>query len=442
MTTTRSAADGEPDPPRTDGAPAPADGRDDNRLEDGERPAPQPWLTAGVGSVAVASLCSDAGHEIATSVLPSFLTSVLHGSAAALGLIEGLSDALTGVAKLVGGPLANDTGRRARLATGGYLGTAVATGAIGLATAVWQVGILRALAWTARGVRSPARDTLLASLAPPAAYGRAFGLERAGDNLGAVVGPLLAAGLVGWVGIREAIYFAVFPGLLAAVAITAAAREARRTREPLAPRIRLDVTGLRRAGLLRPLAPIAMFEFGNIATTLLLLRSTELLTTGGRSVAAAASLAIVIYAVHNAVGAAGALAGGHWIDHSGPQLVFAVGALSYVMAYAGFAADVRSWWWLLVAFSLAGTGIGLAETAESALLARLLPDALRGSGFGVLGAVQAAGDLIATAVVGILYSTVSPAAGFGYAAVWMLASAAATAAGGRRDAADDQRTAA
>ena len=59
----------------------------------------QRWLTAGVGSVAAASFFSDSGREIATSVLPSFLTSVLHGSAAALGLIEGVSDALTGVAK-------------------------------------------------------------------------------------------------------------------------------------------------------------------------------------------------------------------------------------------------------------------------------------------------------------------------------------------------------
>lgn len=61
-----------------------------------------------MGSVGLASFFSDSGHEIATAVLPSFLTGVLHGSAAALGLIEAVSDALTGLAKLVGGPLAND----------------------------------------------------------------------------------------------------------------------------------------------------------------------------------------------------------------------------------------------------------------------------------------------------------------------------------------------
>lgn len=167
----------------------------------GRRPGPEEggkWLTTGVGSVSVTSFLSDSGHEIATAVLPSFVTSVLHGSAASLGLIEGVSDALTGVMKLVGGPLANDPRRRRRMVTGGYLGTAIATAAIGLATAVWQVGVLRALAWSSRGLRSPAKDTLLASLVPRHAFGRAYGLERAGDNLGAVVGPLAAAGLVAW----------------------------------------------------------------------------------------------------------------------------------------------------------------------------------------------------------------------------------------------------
>src|SRR6266496_2268767 len=187
------------------------------------------WLTPGVVGVGAASFFSDSGHEITTAVLPSFLTSTLHASAGVLGVIEGVSDALTGVMKLVGGPLADDPAARRRLAAGGYLGTAVATGAIGLAATVWQAGALRAVAWLSRGLRSPARDSLLASLAPRSAYGRAFGVERAGDNLGAVAGPLLAAGLVAWLGIRPAMLLAVVPGLFAAAAIVVAAREARRT---------------------------------------------------------------------------------------------------------------------------------------------------------------------------------------------------------------------
>lgn len=378
-----------------------------------------PWLTRGVFGVGAASFFSDAGHEITTALLPSFLVSTLKAPAAALGFIEGISDALVGVAKLVGGPLANDDTRRLRLASGGYLATAVATGAIGAAVATWQVGVLRAFAWVSRGIRSPARDTMLAQLAPPHAYGRAFGLERAGDNLGAVAGPLLAAGLVRWIGIRPTLYLAAAPGVLAALAITIAAREARGKTEAVKRRVRLHLSDLTKAGIARPLLPIAAFELGNMATTLLILRATTLLHHGGRTTAAATSLAVLIYAGHNLFGSGVAYAGGHWIDRTGPRAPFALGAALYVGAYALFATPTHAWPLLLFAFLLAGAGIGLAETAESTLFAHLLPAHLRGSGFGVLGGVQAFGDFASSAVVGILWTAVNPSVAFLYAAVWV-----------------------
>jgi MFS family permease len=386
------------------------------------------WLTPGVSGVGAASFFSDAGHEVTTSVLPSFLTGTLGGSAASLGVIEGVSDALVGVMKLIGGPLANDPAVRGRIASGGYLGTALATGAIGAAATVWQAGLLRATAWLSRGLRSPARDSLLASLVPRSAYGRAFGLERAGDNLGAVAGPLLAAGLVAWLGIRPALYLAAIPGLFAAVAITMAAREARHRRHVnrAGPARRLDLGALRRAGMARALLPVALFELGNIATTLLILRATDLLATPDRSLTSATSLAILLYAGHNVAATITALLGGRWLDRTGPRLVFATAAGLYVVAYAGFAIGSTSPVLLAAGFAVAGAGIGLAETAESTVVARLLPDELRGSGFGVLGAVQAGGDLLASSVVGLLYALVSPVIAFGYAAAWMLASLLAT----------------
>lgn len=407
--------------------------------ESTEAAAPGRWLTRGVGGVGLASFFSDSGHEIATSILPTFVTVTLRSSAGALGVIEGISDALTGVAKLVAGPLADDESRRLRMASGGYLVTAAATGAIGLAATVWQAGLARAAAWLARGVRSPARDAMLASLAPPEAYGRAFGLERAGDNLGAVAGPLLAAGLVAWIGIRHTLYLSAAPGLFAAAAIMVAATEARRRRRGAAgaPRVvKLQLRGLRDAGLLRPLVPIAAFELGNVATSLLILRATTLLHHGGRSATAATSLAVLIYAGHNLFGALVALGGGHWLDRAGPRVVFASGAAVYVGAYALFALPFHAWPVLVGAFLLAGSGIGFAETAESALVARLLPDRLRGSGFGLLGGVQSLGDFASSAAVGLLWTAVSPTVGFAYAGGWMLvsllASFAALAAGSPR----------
>lgn len=390
------------------------------------------WLTPGVGAVSAASFFSDAGHEVTTSVLPAFLTGTLGASAGALGIIDGVSDALTGVMKLVGGPLANDPDRRGAAASGGYVGTALATGAIGAAVTLWQVGALRAAAWMARGLRSPARDALLASVAPEAARGRAFGLERAGDNLGAVAGPLLAAGLVGWLGVRPTLYLAAVPGLLAAVAIVIAAREARRSRRSAGAVPRLQLGALRDAGMMRALLPVALFEFGNVAATLLILRATGLLTSAGRSAAAATSLAIVLYALHNLVAAAASLLAGQWHDRNGPRTVFACGAAAYVAGYAMFAIGPHAVPAVAAAFLLAGAGIGLAEPTQSTVVSQLLPDHLRGSGFGVLGAVQATGDLVATVVAGLLYAGVSATAAFGYAAAWMALAVCASGLLGRR----------
>jgi MFS family permease len=396
-------------------------------LEAAEDASAEPhWLNRGVGSVGISSFLSDSGHEIATSVLPSFVTHTLHGSAGALGLIEGISDGLAGIARLIGGSAANDERRRSSLAAGGYIVTGIATAAIGLAATVWQAAVLRAVAWTAAGARGPARNALLASLAPPEAYGRAFGYERAMDHLGAVVGPLTAAGLVAVVGIRHTIYLAVIPGLLAAIAIIVAAREAARRGDPVRRRVRLELGALHETGILRALAPVTLFELGNCARALLILRATELLRPG-RSLSDAAAIAVLLYAAHNLAGSALAYPAGGSIDRRGPRLVFALGLLLFGLSYAGFALPVHAWAMLLLFFVLAGAGMGLADTAESALVARLLPDELRGSGFGLLGGVQSLGDFVSSAVVGLIWTVVSPTAAFVSAAAWMALSLGATA---------------
>ena len=176
------------------------------------------WLGPGVAGIGTASFLADVGHEIPTALLPNLLTATLGAPAAALGLIEGISDGLAGAARLAGGALADDPHRRRTLAVGGYTTTAVLSSLIGAATTVWQVGVLRAGAWAARGLRVPARNALPADIVPATVYGRAYGFERAMDNLGAIAGPLFALVLVGLVGTRTAIALSIIPGLLAALA--------------------------------------------------------------------------------------------------------------------------------------------------------------------------------------------------------------------------------
>ncbi|MGH2722358.1 MAG: MFS transporter, partial [Actinomycetota bacterium] len=235
--------------------------------------SPQPWLTPGVRGIGAASLLADLGHEIPTALLPNLLTSTLGAPAAALGLIEGVSDGLAGLARLGGGALADDPVRRRAIAVGGYSATAILASLTGAARNVWQVGVLRAGAWAARGLRVPARNALLADIVPPAVYGRAYGFERAMDNLGAIGGPVLALLLVGLVGTRTAILLSVVPGLLAAVAIVYAIRRAPRAERREHRPIRLRVRPVLAGRLGRIMIGASAFELGNCAATLLILRA-------------------------------------------------------------------------------------------------------------------------------------------------------------------------
>jgi MFS family permease len=133
------------------------------------------------------------------------------------------------------------------------------------------------------------------------------------------------------------------------------------------------------------------------------------------------SIAILLYAGHNAAAMLASLAAGHAIDRFSPRLVFGTGAGVYVLAYATFAWEQHAWPILLAAFMLAGVGIGCAETAESTMVVLALPDRLRGNGYGVLGLVQSVGDLGASVVAGLIWALISPTAAFCYTAAWMAA---------------------
>jgi MFS family permease len=125
-------------------------------------------------------------------------------------------------------------------------------------------------------------------------------------------------------------------------------------------------------------APAALFELGNLATTLLILRATDLLHTDQRSLTAATSLAILLYAAHNAAATVASLAGGQIANRLSPRIVFAYGAAAYALGYLLFAVTQHSWPVLLIGFLLAD--IGIAETAESTVVAQALPEHLRGNG--------------------------------------------------------------
>ncbi len=338
-----------------------------------------------------------------------------------MGLIEGIADGCAGVARFGGGALADDPARRRRAALGGYTATAVFSSLIGITTAAWQVGALRAAAWSSRGLRVPARNALLADIVPPEAYGRAYGFERAMDNLGAIGGPLIAIGLVAAVGARSAMLVSVIPGLLAALAILYAIRVTRRPSEQERQPLRIRVRPVMRGRLGRLFVGVAAFEAGNVAATLLILRATELLAPAhGHDTAV--KLGLVLYTVYNLAATLASIPGGHLGDRRGNLLVLLLGVVCFGAAYTGFALTGPSVALLAVFFLLAGIAIGFVETAEHAAVAGLAAFDIRGSAFGLLAAIQSLGNFAASAGAGLLWTEVSPRAAFLYLAAWMAVS--------------------
>jgi MFS family permease len=382
----------------------------------------RPWLTRGVGGIGTASFLADVGHEVPTSLMAGFVTSTLGAPAAALGLIEGISEGLAGAGRFVGGALADDPRRRRAVAVGGYSATAVLSALIGATTSVVQTGFLRGAAWAARGLRVPARNALLADVVPAHAYGRAYGFERTMDNLGAIVGPLLALALVALVGVRTAILLSVIPGLLAAAAIVFAIRQARLPKTTERRPLRFQVRPVLRGQLGRVLVGFAAFEVGNVAATLLILRASDLLAAD-HGLDAATRISIGLYVTYNLAATLTSFPAGGLSDRlgaRGPLLVTAAGVTAFLLAYLLFAVTGPTIGLLAIAFVLAGVGIGCAETAEHAAVAAFAPVQLRGPAFGLLATAQAVGNLAASAIAGLLYTLASPTIAFGYLAAWML----------------------
>lgn len=247
------------------------------------------------------------------------------------------------------------------VAVGGYSATAALSALIGVATSVVQVGVLRGAAWAARGLRVPARNALLADVVPAQMYGRAYGFERMMDNRGAIVGPLLALGLVSLFSVRTAILLSIIPGLLAAVAIVYAIRQADLPKVTGRRKLCFQVRPVLKGQLGRVMAGFTAFEVGNVAATLFILRATDVLTPA-RGVNAATQIAIALYVVYNVAATITSFPAGGFSDklgRRGPLLVTATGVAAFLLAYGLFAVSGPVIVLLGVAFAVAGVGIAV-----------------------------------------------------------------------------------
>jgi MFS family permease len=402
--------------------------------------SPPGWLNRNVLGMGLASLLADASYEMATAVLPGFLEA-LAAPKFALGVIEGFADALSSFVKLGSGWWGDRLGHRKAIVTAGYALTGVMKALFAFAMGWPLIFLGRALAWFARGFRSPLRSAMLAESVDAKDRGKAFGFHRAGDTLGAVLGPLLGAAVLYWLRpyagddptrpYRVVFLLTLIPGLGAAVAFAWLVKEKRRAASPHR-RFWASVQALP-ADFRRFLLGAGVFGLGDFSVTLLILAATDLLSPAYGLVAAAPSAA-VLYAVRNAVHAAASYPVGALSDHYGRRGLLALGYVVGAIMAAAVAAvfllpgpGVAPVMILLVLspFVLSGISAAAMESLEGAMTADLVPDeSNRGTAYGVLGTVNGVGDLFSSTLVGVVWSVVGPATGFACAAALMLAGAA------------------
>jgi MFS family permease len=386
-----------------------------------ERPAPSRvrWLNSTVLGIALASLCSDVGHELATTAMPALLLLVGAGPAA-LGIIEGVADALSSFVKLLAGHYTDRLHRRKPLAIGGYFLTAAGMASFGLATAWWHVLLGRALGWLGRGARTPVRKVLLAEATTPETYGRAFGFERAMDTAGAVVGPLLAIVLTAAIGLRWVFALTFIPGVAAVLAIVFLVRERPHTPKPSTTLF----GGLRSLprSFRRYLVGVGIAGLGDYSKTMLILLATvEFEKALDRT--DAVRLGMLFYVGYNVVNMVSCYISGVLADRFPKNRVMAGGYLLAVVPAVALLLSVDPFMRFGLAFAFSGVYVGVWETVESTAAATLLPGDVRGTGFGLLATVNGLGDLMSSIVVGVLWASISPAAAMGFVIVTALVGA-------------------
>jgi MFS family permease len=376
------------------------------------------WLSGNVFFLGLVSLLSDASHEMATAILPFFLTLQLGYSAAVLGLIEGVSDGASSFVKPFSGYLSDRLGRRKPPIELGYALTGLLIPVIGFASNWFQVAALRVGGWIGRGTREGPRDALLADSVDSEFHGRAFGFHRAMDTTGATIGPAIALLFVTALGYREILYLTALPGIAAFVIVLFFIKEVRQKRGDGSPKH----AGFVKAVQTLPkafklfLTGVGFFGVANFANSLFALRAEQVLAPEVGTMQATL-MAVALYTLLNLVYATASFPIGALGDRIGKRSVLVAGYFLSAFTCLGTAYLTTNLFYLALIFAAAGIFTATTETIEGAFAADLLPPEVRGTGYGVLHTVNGIGDFVSSAIVGLLWVVLSPFVAFLYSAI-------------------------
>ncbi len=376
------------------------------------------------------SFSLDVATEMSYPIVPLFLAATLKSSGSALGVIEGTAEGLLSIVTALTGRQSDRIRKRVPFIRVGYGLTAISKPLIALAQGWPFVLAMRSADRLGKGVRTAARDALIADVTAPDQRGRAFGFHRAMDTAGAFVGVLLAAFFLHlWPGeYRWILGLTAIPGV-AAIAIAFTVTETPRTEpgstanlsstaspaaKPRREKLAVEPGSVRElpAGFWRAVIVLWIFAIGNSSDAFLLLRARD---QGFGDIAV-----VLAYAFYNFVYAGSSYPAGVLSDRVGRTRLITVGWIVFAVVYAGFAVlGGAHIWWL---FAVYGVYMGIVDGVSKALIADFAPAELQGTAMGVYRLGLGVATISSSAIAGLLWDRVSHAAPF-----WMGAIVAALA---------------
>ena len=369
------------------------------------------YLTRAVWLLSLVSLFTDLASEMLYPVMPLYLQSIGF-SVFYIGLLEGVAEAVAGLSKGYFGQWSDRLGRRVPFVQAGYGLSALSKPLLAvLATPAWVL-LARTIDRLGKGLRTGARDALLADETTPADRGKVFGFHRSMDTLGAVFGPLVA---LGWLAahpgqFRPLFLWAFVPGVVA-VFITLGLRERRAV-----PSGRAVVPFWASFGYWRVAPPAYRRVVGGLLVFALFNSSDAFLLLLARQRGLSAPTVIGLYILYNVTYVVSAWPLGHLADRFGSRRMLAGGLVLFAVVYGG-AALAQDLWVFGTLFALYGVYAAATEGVGKAWVSTLCAKADTGAALGTLGGLSSLAALVASTGAGLLWEWRGPGATFGLAAV-------------------------
>ncbi len=364
-------------------------------------------LPAGIWALGLVSLFNDISSEMIHGLLPVFLVGVLGAGTVMVGLIEGLGEAVAAITKLFSGMFSDHTGKRKPLVVAGYGLATLSKPLFALAPAAgWVLGA-RLMDRIGKGIRGAPRDALIGDIAPPHMRGAAYGLRQSLDDIGAVIGPLIAMALM-WVSgdnFRLVFWVALVPGLAAVALLVFWVEEPEEKSAPAKParRAQWGAVGQLGGAFWAIVAAGGVLTLARFSLAFVILRAQE------RGLALAL-IPLVLILVH-LVSSFASYPMGVLADRTNKRQLLVVGFLVLIGADLVLA-FTQSLGLTMLGVALWGLHLGASQGLLSALVSETAPPDLRATGFGVFNLINGLTLLLASVIAGGIWQQFGPAATF------------------------------